>query len=130
MPCCCSYQQNHRLASLPISLFNNCLRALLAHLTLPLRWCGWNALLMPYYKEMSHVSLVETSLEMIPVPDFPKRSMEVISLSSPASSLPLLPTDVDPTDIPNIYSGCKSSACICVAERTTDNPGKPHLQTF
>lgn len=53
---------------------------------------------------------METSLKIIPALDFPKRSREVVSLSSPASSLSLLPTDVDPTDIPNMYSGCKISA--------------------
>lgn len=87
---------------------------------------------------MIHVSLVVKVLKRILAPNFPKRSMEVGSgaglqlhffpLSSSASCLLLLPTDADPTDIPNIYYGCKTSAWFCVPEKTTGNPKKP--QTF
>jgi hypothetical protein len=74
-------------------------------------------------------------LKMILLPDFPKRSMEagfgtglqlyIPPLSSFASCLPLLPTDLDPTDNPNFYYGCKTSAWVCVPERTTGNLRQP-----
>lgn len=122
MLCFCSNWQCHRLASLPMSLFNNC-PVDPSYPSIEALWMEW--FIYDIVWKLSHVNLVEASLKMIPALDFPKRSREVVSLSFPASSLPLLPTDVGPTDIPNMYSGCKISSWVYVPGRTPGNLRKP-----